>query len=189
MQKSNWQTGINYRTQRLASCQELQKNNGGLVMAAIFPHWCGSTAGVTTSLDTAGTAMLSEEESYGDSVTFWYNIHKKTPKLDRKSYCMKLMQDQPTTAFLFLLEATKGDQNWTSGCRAQAEADKVTDPADLELQSRSWDANQKASVSDSANRGLVPKETHRKPQKGGKQGCTQPANPTNALLSVNSYLV
>lgn len=98
-------------------------------MAAIFPHWCGSTAGVTTSVDTGGTEMLSEERSYRDSVTFWYNIHKKKTKLDSKSYCMKLMQDH--SAFLLLLEATKGEQNWTS------EADKVTDPADLELQSRS----------------------------------------------------
>lgn len=63
MQKSNQQTGINYRTQRLASCQELLKSNGGLVVAAIFPHWCGSTAGVTTSPDTTGTAVLSEERS------------------------------------------------------------------------------------------------------------------------------
>lgn len=49
-------------------------------MAAIFPHWCGSTAGVTTSVDTGGTEMLLEERSYRDSVTFWYNIHKKKTK-------------------------------------------------------------------------------------------------------------
>lgn len=71
----------------------------------------------------------------------------------------------------------------------QKEADKVTDPADLELQSRSWGANQKGSVSDSAKRGLVTKETHREPQKGGQQGCIQPADPRNSLLSVNSCLV
>lgn len=75
MQKSSQQIGTNYGTQRLASCQDLLKSNWGLVMAAILPQWSGSPAGVTTSLDTAGTAMLSEERSYKGSVTFWYNMH------------------------------------------------------------------------------------------------------------------
>lgn len=68
--ESNDQTGINYRTQRFASCQS---------SCRVIEDWpqlqfckqgnSGSTAVVTMSPDTAGTAMLEEERSYIDSGT------------------------------------------------------------------------------------------------------------------------
>lgn len=89
--------------------------------------------------------------------------------------------NQPQLFFSF--EATK-KQDWTSSCRAQGEGSRyATDTANLEHQSRSWGANQKGIVSDSAEGGLVTKGTPRVSKKGEKQGCTQPADSSNSKPS------
>lgn len=94
MQKSNQQTGINYRTQRLASCQELLNSNEGLVMATWlqffhcrhyhkYSHCRNSSAVRGEVLQGLGNILVQHS---GTTVI-------KKPKLDSKSYHMKLMQE------------------------------------------------------------------------------------------------